>query len=254
MDTNTFKNNILELRRFLGLDQNNFAVHLDRSNATVSRWESGEIKRMSDQKAEEIFILLRNIPGFPKALMLEQFLKQNLTLESLFTLPDTDVSKVDPDSLREHEDDDQEERIYLSQPDFKDRFINIAYSAISTSFKKTLNEISEERMHTILYDELRDAVDFFLGDLEIDDEVLKPVIDIIEELGATSCTANELEFSIEHRMALIFDVDFCVELRNTIRKHFLKKLRHALLRDIPPTLAAALEGEVGEFWSDDAEI
>ena len=78
MDTKLFVNNIIALRKFITISQPQLANALNRSTATVSKWERHLLKTMPDNKATEIFEKIKKISNFPKAIKLEMFLKSDL--------------------------------------------------------------------------------------------------------------------------------------------------------------------------------
>ena len=78
MDTNLFVNNIIALRKILSISQPQLARTLNRSTATVSKWERHLLKTMPDNKAGEIFEKIKKVSNFPYAIDLEMFLKSDL--------------------------------------------------------------------------------------------------------------------------------------------------------------------------------
>ena len=78
MDTNLFVNNIIALRKILSISQPQLARTLNRSTATVSKWERHLLKTMPDNKAGEIFEKIKKVSNFPYAINLEMFLKSDL--------------------------------------------------------------------------------------------------------------------------------------------------------------------------------
>ena len=78
MDTNLFVNNIIALRKFLSISQPQLARTLNKSTATISKWERKLLKTMPDNKATEIFEKLKKVSNFPFIINLEMFLKSDL--------------------------------------------------------------------------------------------------------------------------------------------------------------------------------
>ena len=78
MDTKLFVDNILVLRKFLSISQPQLASTLNKSTATISKWERKLLKTMPDNKAVEIFEKLKKVSNFPYAINLEMFLKSDL--------------------------------------------------------------------------------------------------------------------------------------------------------------------------------
>ena len=89
-----FTKNIRYLRKLMNLTQEEFGKFLKASRATITNWETGEVKYIPDDKATLIFENLSKYPNFPE-ISIEEFLTEDLavTCVGIMQHPETTLAR-----------------------------------------------------------------------------------------------------------------------------------------------------------------